>query len=98
MSNTNLYSTIDAIKCPLITDKSTRLLDNNQYTFLVDPSLTKLEIKETIEFLFKVKIVKVNTCRMAVKKRRVGQFVGKKPTYKKATVKLIDTDTINLFS
>ena len=57
MPKQNIYSSIDLIKYPLVTDKTTRLLNNNQYTFIVDPKISKDEIKETIEFLFDVKAI-----------------------------------------
>src|SRR6476469_8110864 len=98
MPKPNIYSSIDLIKYPLVTDKTTRLLNNNQYTFIVDPKISKDEIKETIEFLFDVKVSKVNTCHLAKKKRRVGQFIGTKSHYKKAIVKLTEGYTISLFS
>jgi large subunit ribosomal protein L23 len=98
MHKKNIYSSIDLIKYPLVTDKTTRLLNNNQYTFLVDPKISKDEIKETIEFLFEVKVSKVNTCHLAKKKRRVGQFIGTKSHYKKAIVKLTEGYSISLFS
>ena len=98
MSNQNMYSSIDLIKYPLVTDKTTRLLNNNQYTFIVDPKISKDEIKNTIEFLFEVKVSKVNTCHLPKKKRRVGQFIGTKSHYKKAIVKLTEGYSISLFS
>lgn len=98
MAKPNLDPQIDSIKYPIVTDKSTRLLTNNQYTFIVDPKISKDKIKEAIEFLFDVKVCKVNTCHLAKKKRRVGQFVGTKPHYKKAIVKLTEGYTISLFS
>lgn len=98
MTKPNIYSSIDLIKYPLLTDKTTRLLNNNQYTFIVDPKISKDEIKKTIEFLFDVKVSKVNTCHLAIKKRRVGRFIGKKPHYKKAIVKLTKGYSISLFS
>ena len=49
------------IKYPIITDKATRLLENNQYSFIVDRSSTKPAIKAKIEYLFNVKVIKVNT-------------------------------------
>jgi large subunit ribosomal protein L23 len=98
MPKQNKYSNIDLIKYPLVTDKTTRLLNNNQYTFIVDPKISKDAIKNTIEFLFDVKVSKVNTCHLAKKKRRVGQFIGTKSHYKKAIVKLTEGYSISLFS
>ncbi len=86
------------IKYPLITDKSMRSLENNQYSFVVDRYSNKMAIKDSIEFLFNVKVTKVNTCRLPRKKKRVGKYIGWKPQYKKAIVTLVEGDTINLFT
>ena len=69
-------SNAQVIKYPIITDKATRLLENNQYSFVVDRYSNKLDIKAAIEYLFNVKVIKVNTCRLPRKKKRVGKFIG----------------------
>ena len=89
---------MNIIKYPIITDKATRLLANNQYSFVVNPSSDKITIKAAIEYLFNVKVVKVNTCKLPRKKKRVGKYIGWKSQYKKAIVTLADGDTINLFA
>ena len=86
------------IKYPIITDKATRILENNQYTFLVDRSSDKTGIKSAIEELFKVKVTKVNTCHLPRKQKRIGKYIGWKPQYKKAIVTLSEGDVINLFT
>jgi large subunit ribosomal protein L23 len=86
------------IKYPIITDKATRLLENNKYSFVVDRYSDKLTIKASIEYLFDVKIIKINTCRLPRKKKRVGKYIGWKPQYKKAIVTLSEGDVINLFT
>lgn len=91
-------SSNDIIKYPIITDKATRLLENNQYSFVVDPKSNKLTIKEAIEYLFNVKVIKVNTCQLPRKQKRIGKYIGWKSQYKKAIVTLYEGDTINLFT
>lgn len=91
-------SSAQIIKYPIITDKATRLLENNQYSFVVDRYSDKISIKTAIEFLFDVKVVKVNTCRLPRKQKRVGKYIGWKPQYKKAIVTLSEGDVINLFT
>ena len=91
-------SNANNIKYPLITDKATRLLENNQYSFIVNRESNKIIIKATIEYLFDVKVIKVNTCHIPKKKRRVGKYIGQKPHYKKAIVILDQGNTINLFA
>ena len=91
-------SNIEIVKYPIITDKATRLLENNQYSFVVNRYSAKIEIKEAIETLFDVKVIKINTCLLPRKKKRVGRYIGWKPQYKKAIVTLSEGDVINLFT
>ena len=97
-NNSYLDSNINIIKYPLITDKATRLLENNQYTFIVDRNSNKLSVKTAVEYLFNVRVKKVNTCHRPKKKKRVGKYIGWKSNYKKAIVTLSENDTINLFA
>lgn len=97
-SSDNSRNNAQIIKYPIITDKATRLLENNQYSFIVDRYSNKLLIKEAIEYLFNVKVIKVNTCRLPRKKKRVGKYIGWKPQYKKAIVSLAEGNVINLFT
>jgi len=94
----DIHALIDLVKYPLITDKATRLLELNQYTFLTSRVATKTDIKNAIEFLFNVKVISINTCLLPLKRKRLGKFVGSKPRYKKAVVTLEKNNTINLFS
>jgi len=91
-------SNAQIIKYPIITDKATRLLENNQYSFVVDPYSDKIAIKAAIEYLFNVTVIKVNTSRLPRKKKRVGKYIGWKSQYKKAIVSLREGDVINLFT
>jgi len=86
------------IKYPIITEKSTRLLENNKYSFIVDRYSDKLTIKAAIEDFFNVKVMKVNTCCLPRQQKRVGKYIGWKPKYKKAIVTLSEGDVINLFT
>ena len=83
---------------PIITDKAIRLTETRKYSFLVNLDSTKSEIKVAIENLFDVKIIKINTCQLPRKKKRVGKFTGWKAQYKKAIVTLSEGETINLFT
>ena len=92
------YSYDDIIKYPIITDKATRLLENNQYSFIVNSTSSKPTIKAAIEYLFNVKVIKINTCHLPKKKKRVGKYIGWKSHYKKAIVTLAEGNTISLFA
>ena len=87
----------DLIFRPIITEKATRLLEENQYTFEVDPRATKPQIKAAIEELFEVKVLGISTMKPPRKKRRVGRFAGTRAQVKRAIVKLKEGDTIPLF-
>jgi large subunit ribosomal protein L23 len=88
----------DIIKYPIITDKATRLLENNQYSFIVNLKSDKPTIKSVIEDLFNVTVLKINTCHIPRKKKRMGKYIGWKSKSKKAIVTLLEGDTINLFT
>lgn len=87
----------DLVRRPIVTEKATVALEQNKYTFEVAPKATKTEIKAAIEYLFEVKVIKVNTHKPPRKKRRVGKFVGFRPQYKRAIVTLAEGDSITLF-
>nr|YP_009293795.1 ribosomal protein L23 [Rhodymenia pseudopalmata]AOM64477.1 ribosomal protein L23 [Rhodymenia pseudopalmata] len=89
---------IDLIKYPIITDKTTKFIEENQYCFAVKKEASKAKIKEAIEYIFNVRIKKVNTLNVKRKKRRVGKFIGQKTKYKKAIIKLHKSYSIDLFS
>lgn len=93
-----LNNLIDLIKYPIITDKATKLLEINQYTFAVDSKSNKTQIKTAIEYLFKVKVTSVNTIKPPSKQRRIGKFIGTRASYKKAVLTLATGNSINLFS
>ena len=98
MNNLKKISTLTTIKQPILTDKTIRLTESRKYSFLVNLDSNKSEIKVAIENLFQVKIIKINTCNLPRKKKRVGKFTGWKAQYKKAIVTLSEGETINLFT
>ena len=90
-------SSIDLVKYPILTEKTIRLIEQNQYSFAVDPKAKKTDIKIAIEQLFDVKVISVNTLLQPLKKRRVGKFIGTKARYKRAIVTLAPENSITLF-
>jgi large subunit ribosomal protein L23 len=78
----------DIILKPLITEKSTALIEENKYTFVVGKNANKIEIKKAVEEIFGVKVRAVNTVSMKGKQRRVGVHRGYRPDWKKAIVTL----------
>ncbi len=87
----------DILKKPLITEKSTALIQDNKYTFRVDPRSNKTEIKKAVESIFKVKVEKVNTMHVKGKKKRVRNIPGYTADTKKAIVTLKKGDKIEIF-
>lgn len=92
MNNFDPRKLPDLVRRPIVTEKATRLMEENKFTFEVTPKATKPEIKAAIEDLFEVKVVQVNTQQQPRKKRRVGKFIGFKPRYKKAIVTVAPGD------
>lgn len=86
----------DIIIKPVISERSTDLMVDNKYTFIVDPKANKVEIANAVEKIFKVKVLKVNTLKVRGKRRRQGRFVGMTPTRKKAIVTLNEGDRIEI--
>ena len=97
LKNNNLRVLLNLLKYPLISDKATRLLELNKYSFMIDKKANKYSIKKIIEYIFNVSVVNVNTLIVAKKKRTVGRFSGNRTQYKKAIVTLSEGDTIILF-
>jgi large subunit ribosomal protein L23 len=77
------------LKSPVITEKSTLLKENLQVlAFKVLRDANKIEIKDAVENIFKVKVDSVRTAIFHGKKKRQGKFVGRRPDWKKAYVTL----------
>ncbi len=88
----------DIIKRPVITERSTDLMEEKKYTFEVDRKANKVQIKKAIEEIFDVKVEKVNTMNQKGKLRRFGRYEGYRPNTKKAIVTLTpDSDEIEFF-
>jgi large subunit ribosomal protein L23 len=86
------------IKRPLVTEKSTRLKEAaNQIAFVVDPRANKVQIRQAVEKLFKVKVKTVRTMNLAGKQKRMGRFLGWKSDWKKAIVTLQEGERIEFF-
>ena len=83
---------------PLVTEKATTLKDeHNQVTFQVAPDANKVEIRQAVESIFKVKVTGVRTQVVFGKEKRMGRYVGRRPSWKKAIVTLGADSKIELF-
>ena len=87
---------LDTIISPNITEKSTSLSDFNKVVFKVDLDANKKTIKKSIEKIFKVNVIKINTINLRGKTKIVRGKKSKRPGYKKAIVTLKKGQSIDL--
>ena len=89
----------DVILEPVVCEKSNGLLEDNVYTFKVHTAASKPEIRDAVQAIFGVKVVKVNTLnRKGKRKRNRKSFTyGTRPNTKRALVTLAEGDSIDLF-
>ncbi len=88
----------DIILRPVITEKSTNLMDDKKYTFDVLLTATKTQVRNAIEEIFDVKVKSVNIMNVRGKDKRVGRYFGKTARRRKAIVTLTDdSNDIKIF-
>ena len=87
---------LDTVISPSITEKSTSLSDLNKVVFKVDRGASKQSIKKSIEKIFKVKVIKINTINIKGKSKLVKNKKAFKPGYKKAIITLKKGQSIDL--
>ncbi len=89
----------DVILRPVVTEASMADLDDKRYTFDVNVQATKTQVKNAVEEVFGVKVVKVNIMNVKGKKKRQGRYVGYTKRRRKAIVTLsADSNEIKLFN
>lgn len=83
---------------PLLTEKVTAMREaNNTVSFLVHPDANRLQIKQAVESLLKVKVDRVNVLNVQGKIKRLGRFSGKRSDWKKAFVKLKQGEKLEVY-
>jgi len=88
----------DIIRRPLITEKTNIQKEvSNQFTFEVDRTANRVEIKKAVEGIFNVKVAGVRTMQVKGKTKRRGWIVGKRRDWKKAIVTLMPGERIDFF-
>jgi large subunit ribosomal protein L23 len=89
----------NVLQRPVISEKSYALMDEGTYVFVVDPRASKIEIREAVETAFGVRVSSVNTLvRKGKRKRnRRSNTFGSRPDTKRAIVRLVGDDRIELF-
>ncbi|KAG6539929.1 hypothetical protein Mapa_018771 [Marchantia paleacea] len=89
---------MNQVKYPVLTEKTIRLLEKNQYSFDVNIDSNKTQIKKWIELFFNVKVISVNSHRLPKKKKKIGTTTGYTVRYKRMIIKLQSGYSIPLFS
>jgi large subunit ribosomal protein L23 len=88
----------EVIRRPIRTEKTTDLEEyNNQVCFEVDRRANKTEIRQAVENLFDVRVLKVNTANKKGKPKRFGRVMGHRSDTKKAVITLAEGDAIEFF-
>jgi large subunit ribosomal protein L23 len=91
-------SLYDVIKRPLDTEKTNIQKESfNQVSFEVDRNANRIEIKNAVESIFKVKVADVRAMNVTGKRKRRGRIVGKRNDWKKAIVTLMPGERIDFF-
>lgn len=86
----------DALRNLIRTEKGSEMLASNKYLFRVAKDANKIQIKQAVEDIYNVKVVRVNTLTMRGKWRRLRYKEGKTPDWKKAIVTLKQGDKIEV--
>ena len=87
----------DILIRPIVSEISTALMEQGKYTFRVPLAATKIQIRQAVEQIFKVKVQAVNTMRYEGKLKRMGRTQGRRSDWKKAVVTLKPGEAIELF-
>jgi large subunit ribosomal protein L23 len=87
----------DVIIRPMVSEKSYAGLEQNRYTFLVASDSNKTEIKEAVQKIWNVRVLRVNTMHRKGKAKRFRYTQGKRPDQKMAMVTLAEGESIEIF-
>ena len=87
----------EVLRRPIITERSTALIEQGRYTFEAAREANKAQIKEAVERIFKVKVTAVNVIHMPSKTKRVGKRSVQTQPWKKAVVALRPGQRIEMF-
>ena len=84
----------EVVKAPVLSEKAVMEIENGKYSFYVAPKANRTQIKEAIEDVFDVNVVKINLINVKGKVKSLGRYSGKRPARKKAIVTLLDGQRI----
>jgi len=89
----------EVLLAPVVSEKSYAQIEaNNTYSFRIHPDAHKTQVRQAVEELFDVKVVRVNISKVQSKPKRRGFQRGIKPGWKKAIVQLQRGDSIEIFT
>lgn len=92
-----MNSVYNVIIRPVVSERTFDLMGQNKYTFEVAKDAPKEEIRDAVEKIFNVRVVKVNTVNVKPKNKRVRFVQGKTRTWKKAIVTIAEGESIEIF-
>ena len=78
----------DVILRPVLSEKAVMEIEAGKYAFFVHPDANRTQIKDAVETVFDVDVVKINVQNVSGKLKRMGRFAGHRPDRKKAIVTL----------
>jgi large subunit ribosomal protein L23 len=84
----------DVLLRPVLSEKAVGEIQAGKYAFFVHPSANRTQVKDAVERVFNVEVVKINIANVRPKDKRLGRYVGKTPQRKKAIVTLAEGQRI----
>jgi large subunit ribosomal protein L23 len=78
----------DVILAPVLSEKAVAGIENSRYTFFVHPHANRTQVKEAVQQVFDVDVVKINLINQRGKVKRMGRYEGREADRKKAIVTL----------
>jgi large subunit ribosomal protein L23 len=89
----------EVLLAPVVSEKSYAQIElSNTYSFRIHPDAHKTQVRQAVEELFDVKVIRVNVSKVQSKPKRRGLHRGRRPGWKKAIVQLQPGDTIEIFT
>jgi len=78
----------DVLLRPVLSEKAVSTIADGKYVFFVHPSANRSQVKDAVERVFNVEVVKINVAKVRSKQKRLGRFTGRTAARKKAIVTL----------
>jgi large subunit ribosomal protein L23 len=87
----------EVLLAPVVTEKAYVGVETGRYSFRVHPDAHKTQVRQAVEELFDVKVLRVNILKVQAKPKRRGMVKGVKPGWKKAVVQLAPGQSVEIF-